>query len=233
MDFFYPGKSPPLWFRPLQSHRFGASHRQPSDKPAVLGGYLWGISPHGRLSPHTVHWASLFHHPGYFSRDTMEADSWSWVANYVRLSPFQAQLWSNGMKKQDQTARLGIILPFRSLLFLQLPFCLIRSLLLPPPPFLLTSPPSCLSRSLLLSIYTHFFWVSLTLPSLVYPETTEQEASVESLLLRKPRAWGCAPAVLGVPGERSQRGSSQKKKEGFEEDSRIFYMRKVVKNSTN
>lgn len=59
----------------------------------------------------------LFHHPLYFSRDTIEADSWSWVANYVRLSAFQAQLWSNRMKKQDQTARLKMILPFGSLRF--------------------------------------------------------------------------------------------------------------------
>lgn len=223
MDFFLPRESPPLWFRPLQSHRFGASHRQPSDKPAVLGGYLWGNSPHGRLSPHTVHRASLFHHPGYFSRDTMEADSWSWVANYVRLSPFQAQLWSNGMKKQDQTARLGIILPFRSLLFLQLPFCLIRSLLLPTPPSLFTSISSLLSLSLSLSLYLYTLLLSLTNAPLarlsgdnrargICGKFTAEEAECVSV---------CSGGSRGTRREISK-GKSPEKKEGFEEDSRIF-----------
>lgn len=80
--------------------------------------YLWA-SP--LLASHTlVHCVSLFRCAAYFCRGTIEADSWSWVANYVRLSPFQAQQWSNRIKKLDQTAELKkkkITLPFRSLSF--------------------------------------------------------------------------------------------------------------------
>lgn len=162
----------PLCFRLFKSHRIGWNHQKQSHKP-VLNAYLRAIHPTTSLLLTLCTTVSLFHHPAYFSRDTIEADSWSWVANYVRLSPFQAQLWSNGMKKQDQTARLKIILPFRSLLFAA-SLCLFLSLLLPPP-VLPALPPA--------SLYIHFL-VSLCFPCSSL-RRQRSRGICKSLLLRK------------------------------------------------
>lgn len=121
---------------------------------------------------------SRFHQPAYFSRDTIEADSCSWVANYVRLSPFQAQLWSNWMKKQDQAAKLKNQSSALSLSFsppVRLPLSV--SLL-----------PLHLHPSLVVScyIYTHFFFIWLCLYSSL-------QGQREQRYLIKVYCWGGSP----------------------------------------
>ena len=182
--------SSPLFWSFKQSHQICWIHQKQSYKPVVTV-YLWASHSHCLLSYYTV-----LHSKPVSSSSTFqqrhEADSWSWVANYVRLSPLQAQLWSNGMKKQDQTARLKIILPFRSLLFAA-SLCLFVSVTSSP-----SIPPSCRS------LYIHFL-VSLCFPcsSLrrrrsrgICKKFTAEEAS--SCIAY---CWACvsAPVVLWVP----------------------------------